>query len=73
MVMINVNNVGCRELAEPIEKALNGKTYMDFQVRLCPIGGSFDVNVETLNPDVTEQELVEMVLFVLTSDLQKRG
>ena len=43
MTMVKINNVIYRELADPIIKALEGQTYMNFHVAVCPIGGSFDV------------------------------
>lgn len=45
--VVNVMNVTDRKHAEPIRRALEGQTYMDFRVTVCPVGGSFNVNVET--------------------------
>lgn len=66
-MMIKIDNVLRREAAAPLENLLNGKTYMNLEVHVCPVGGSFDVNVQTLRPETSEEELREMVLGFLAS------
>lgn len=66
---IKITNVTYRERAQPLIDALQDQTYMKLQVQLCPIGGSFDVNVTTMRPDTTEKELTEMVLMVLSNEV----
>lgn len=53
--------------ANHIALRLRGQTFMSFYVNVCPCNGSFLVNVGTLRPDTSEQELTEMVLDVLAS------
>jgi hypothetical protein len=64
---IKLTNVTNRGYAQPLIDALQGKSYMDLQVALCPIGGSFDVNITTMRPETSEQELTEMVLMIMSS------
>lgn len=66
---IKINNVAYRERAQPLIDALEGQTYMKLRVELCPVGGSFDVNVTTRRADTSEKELTEMVLMVLSSEV----
>lgn len=66
---INVYKVISAERAEPIVKAIEGKTFMNFYVNVCPYQGEFHVNVGTLRTDTTEKELTEMVLHLLCGDL----
>lgn len=70
---IKVSNVGTREYAEPLRRLFEGQTYMKFTFKLCPVGGSFDVLVGTLDPDYDEAELTGMVLMVMAGDIMRKG
>ena len=65
MASIKLTNVMHASDADPVREALQGKTYMNFNVTVCPVGGSCDVNLETLDDDVSEAELTDMALEVL--------
>jgi hypothetical protein len=64
MVCINITSVGKPELAEKFKAAVEGKTFMQFRVTLCPMGGLLAVNVETDYTD-DEGEATGMLLAVL--------
>lgn len=66
-MMTKLDNVSRREDATPLETLLNGKTYLNLEVLVCPVGGSFDVLAQTLRPETSEEELRETVLSFLTS------
>ena len=57
------------ERAQPLIAALQGQTYMNLRVEVCPFQGSYNVNVSTLRPGTTEQELTEIVLLVLSNEV----
>ena len=68
MVMIKITNTSTEPSCPKLIAALEGKTYMDLHVIFCPVGGSFDVCVET-QYDTTEDDLKDMVLGILSYDL----
>jgi hypothetical protein len=67
--LIHVFTTCTAEQAEPLRRALEGRSYMNFQVAICPAGGEFRVYVGTRRPDTTEEELRELVLYVLCGDI----
>lgn len=66
---VKICNVLYRERAQPLIDALQNQTYMKFRVEVCPVGGSFDVNVTTLRHGTSEKELTDMVLLVLSNEV----
>lgn len=62
---IKLTNVQVASTADPLIEALEGTTYMDLHVSVCPVGGSFDVLVGTLRKNVSEAKLTDMVLMVM--------
>lgn len=62
---ITIHNVTRREDAQPLVDALQGESYMNLDVGVCPVGGSFDVTVSTSRPDTSEQDLNGMVMSLL--------
>jgi len=68
MAMVRITNLagspGSEPMLDKLKQALNGKTYMDFNVIACPVGGSFDVFVESARED-SEEELTGMVMMVM--------
>ncbi len=73
MANIRIHNVTGEASAQPLKAVLQGQTYMNLDVQLCPVQGSVDVRVETLNPDVSEAELTEMVLGILAHEICRAG
>ena len=69
MTTIELGNIGSKEQAEKIALKLNGKTYFDFIVSYSPDAGNYPVVVSTERPETTEDELKNMVLFVLACEL----
>jgi hypothetical protein len=71
VIAITVGNVGRHKQAQRFIDAMQGKSYMNFQVRLAQMGGSFDVVVETdyfAGDTTTEaraefQDMLNMVMF----------
>lgn len=66
---IKVTNVPREQDAASLVRALEGKTYLNLSVLVCPVGGSFDVRVQTLRPETSKEELTEMVFGVLASEV----
>ena len=73
MANIKIHNASNEAEVQPLKALLQGQTYMNFDVQLCPVQGSLDVRVETLNPGVSEAELTEMVLGVLAHEICRAG
>jgi hypothetical protein len=73
MTTVKIYNVGRREDAEPLVRALSGKTFMNLEVGLAPAGGSFDVLVTTARPETSESELRDMATSVLVSCVLDMG
>ena len=69
MTSIKIHNVTRREHAQPLIDKLQGETYMNLEVLVCPVGGSFDVLVQTRRPNTTEAELTEMVMGCLAFEI----
>jgi hypothetical protein len=78
MTSLTINNVSSPEspMAKRIVSALKGQTYMNLQVHFAPVGGSFDVIVETAYEGASEADLTQMVLgqlcFCLPRELHTR-
>lgn len=62
--IIRKDNDGLTRLAR-LESALNGKSWMNLNVVCYPIGGSYNVDVES-SGIVTKEELHEMVTALLS-------
>jgi hypothetical protein len=60
-----ITNVSNRLDAKPLIDILDDRTFMMLKVKVCPFDGSFNIWVETLRPETTEQELKDMVLELL--------
>lgn len=69
MPQIKIHNVIDPKSADPLRDALHGQTYMRLEVLVCPVGGSWDVLVQTRDAEVTEADLTEMVLGVMSHAL----
>lgn len=65
MTSVKIHNVSHRADADLLVRLLQGRTYMELKVVVCPIGGSFDVLVQTARLDTSKKELTDMVLGVL--------
>jgi hypothetical protein len=59
-VSMVLNNVIDKKDAEPIVKMLQGKTYMELDVTVCPVGGSFDIVVSTSYEEPLDSYLEEI-------------
>ena len=68
MNSVQIGNTSSKDSieADKIFRALEGKTYMNFHVGFAPIGGSFDIWVES-KYDCSESEFKDFVLFYLTT------
>jgi hypothetical protein len=62
---VTIFNVARRDHAAPLVAMFEGKSYMAFHVAIVPIGGSFDVCLETLRADTTPAEITEMAVEML--------
>lgn len=54
--------------ASIVKDRIHGKSYMDFRVICAPLGGSYHVFVES-DYDGTPEEIQEMLLFVMATEL----
>lgn len=66
--MIKIDNVPRPEDAAPLETLLNGQTYLDLEVLVCPVGGSCDVLVQSRRK-ISNEELQNTVLNFLASSI----
>jgi hypothetical protein len=61
---IKVGNV-CRSTgAQKFMDAIQGQTYMNFNVFVCPVGGSFDVIVET-SYQASKKDITAMLMDLM--------
>ena len=67
MITIEIGNVGSLDQTKKIVEALENKTYMKFLVDWSPDYGNYAVTVSTTNLDISEKELMEMVIFTLAT------
>lgn len=68
MTRIKLTNV-CHADSPTVDrlKRILGRTYMQFRILVCPVGGSFDVLAET-DYDAPEGEVKDFLLFALASE-----
>lgn len=69
MVTIELGNVSSKEQAQRLIEKLSGKTYYDFQVDYSVSAGNYPVTVSTDYPGATEEEVKNMLLFVMACEL----
>lgn len=69
MVTIELGNIGSKEQAERIANKLNGKTYYNFKVEYAPCAGNYPVSVSTDYEGAEEEEVKEMLIFVMACEL----
>jgi len=68
MTTIELGNIGSKEQAEKIIKAVDGKTFMNFKVDYTAMMGNYPVSVSS-DYDGTEKEITEMLLFTLATSI----
>lgn len=54
-----------RAAGDALKQLLQGQSYMDLYVTICPYQGEFHVNVGTRRADTSEAELRGMVMMIL--------
>ena len=69
MITIELGNIGSKEQAEKIANKLNGKTYYNFQVEYGICAGNYPVSVSTDYEGAEENEVIEMLMFVMACEL----
>lgn len=69
MITIELGNIGSKEQAEKIAKKLNGKTYYNFKVEYGICTGNYPVSVSTDYEDAEENEVKEMLMFIMACEL----
>ena len=69
MITIELGHVGSKEQAEKIREILNGKSFYDFEVHYACMAHNWPVSVTTNYPDATENEVRQMLLYVLACAL----
>ena len=65
---ISITRVSKREHAQKFEEAINGKSYMNFEVLVCPAGGEFEVIVVTSYTD-DEAEAQGMLNYLMFCEI----
>ena len=68
MTSISIARVTKKEQAKKFEEAINGQSYMDFKVLVCPAGGEFEVIVETAYTD-DEAEAQGMLNYLMFCEI----
>lgn len=69
MTTIELGNIGNKEQAEKLVSKLSNKTYMNFIVDYGICAGNYPVSISTEREETSEDELKDMVLFVLACEL----
>ena len=69
MTSISITRITKKEQAQKFEKAINGKSYMNFEVLVCPAGGEFEVIVETTYTD-DEAEAQGMLNYLMFCEIK---
>jgi hypothetical protein len=69
MTTIELGNIGCKNQVEKLILLLSDKTYMNFKVDYSIAAGNYPVTISTERPETTEEELKEMVLFYLSTNI----
>lgn len=71
--LINLTSTFDRDKADKVKAILDGQTYFNLNVTVCPSPGGFQVNVETADLNGhTVDDFRGMVMMVLTDELMKR-
>jgi hypothetical protein len=65
--IINLTKVHSRDEALRIVDGLQGQSYLQFVVEVCPHQGELYVNVSTRRAETTKEELNDALLMVLAS------
>jgi len=68
MAQISIFRTGSREEAEAFKDKMQGKTYLDFNVLICPDHGEVEVWIQSIYADGVE-ELREMVMMVMAESV----
>ncbi len=69
---VNLGNFS-RERGENIKTALQGKSWMQFNVGICPIGGDYPINITTIQTSDVK-ELNDMLILCMSGILaQTKG
>ena len=69
MTTIELGNIGSKEQIERLTLKLKGKSYMNFIVDYSVAAGNYPMSISTERPGTTEEELKDMVLFYLASEM----
>jgi len=69
MIKIELGNVGTEEKAKKIEQTLTGKSFYNFKVSYACCVHNWPVSVTTDYPDAVEEEVRQMLLYVLACSL----
>lgn len=57
-----------KEDGEKIKARLHGKSYMNFEVLVCPVGGSFEIFVQT-DYEESRVEILEFLVGLMACEL----
>lgn len=69
MVTIELGNISSKEQAERIYNKIEGKSYYNFRVDFGNCAGNYPVSVTTYLEGAEEDEVKEMLFFVMAQEL----
>ncbi|MDR1502286.1 MAG: hypothetical protein LBT43_07515 [Prevotella sp.] len=69
MIKIELGNVGSEEKAKKIEQVLTGQSFYNFQVHYACCVHNWPVSVTTDCPGAIEEEVRQMLLYILACSL----
>ena len=69
LTTINIGRMSKGE-GDRLAQRLNGKTYMNFEVLVCPAGGECAISAQTMYDGSTE-EIMGMFIFLIASELAR--
>lgn len=70
MFVKTVGNVTNQASGQKFFDKINGQTYMNFQVKFAPVGGSFDVIVES-NYNGSKKEISGMLNYLMFCEINR--
>ena len=71
-VKITLIDIGrmSKEEGDRLAQRLNGKTYMNFEILVCPAGGECAISAQTMY-DGSMEEIMGMFIFLMAGELAR--
>lgn len=70
MYFKEIVRTGDQERAQKLVAAIEGKSYMNFRVGICPAMGEFSVVVES-DYEASDEEITEMLMAIMAGEIMR--